>query len=593
MNAILHKNYNYLGGNVIDYFRNINYLDYLYKYKALAVSGKKDFIPLVDLRIDIIENEIIGILQKPLNERSNEEKEIIRLARSYYRSLYKIYPEIAINVNLYRNNIKNAFFDNTDLNDISNFTYNVSVSAKRIYDKFIIGNSLSDKEQIIMFNFFTANIGTKSENLYNAQRNVIKKILSMEDNYHITGKNFYLQFINHEKCKRLNIPDARVYIGNVDINGKSHRDSYGLSYGDTGIISINQSFISNSPRKINFYNISYDVKIAQTMFHELEHYYQWIKMNNKEMSVSSFNSVRSTILRRFLSDSEYNEYMDNYKFNEQEREANVRGWYDTVRFLEKYGDKNRINDINRAIHLEISTDFEKRYGIKKDKKGVFFSTEVYNIYKLKEIVNNNPKLVSEYPQLEVVFNRDGNLKSFTQLVHDYTNLYLDKNKNSVNKSNKLDMYNEFFDYLFGRNDLSKLKLNNFNYDEQMMIFILIRDSYTRECRNLKNMMDVYPFVDNRLFDKYAKIRIDRIKKYYNFICSNQDYIMKLSSLSNVKSFGLLSTDNINRDIESFEERINKNNKYLKGTLLEGEIRNLSKMMGEDEYGRIYGEGKAR
>ena len=570
-------------------------LNDLYKQKSLAINGKQDHIPFVELKIDIIENEIIGILQKPHDTRTNEEKEILRIAKFYYSNLFKYNPKLAISVKLYRNRIKDAFFANSNIDEINAFTSNVAKSAKNIYDKFMNDSVLSDDEQIIMFEFFSVNIGTKSKSIYNAQKNVICKLLLKQDNYHITGKNFYLQFITHEKCQRLGIDDAIVYVGNTDIHGNSHADSFGLSYSTTGIISINQNFVKHKPNDIyNEAGVSYDVKISQTMHHELEHYYQMYKLRNNVVNKSTFDAVRIQIVfRRHLSDSDYDEYMENYKFNEMEREANIRGWYDSVKFFEKYGGEKRIKDISRATHMELTTSFEKGMGVKKDKNNAIFSTEKYNISKLIEVVANNPELVSNYVQLQPIFNIDGKIKGFSQLLSEYTDLFMNKNVDSVVKIDRLGVYDEFFDYLFGRNDLSKLPLEKYSYDQQTMIFILIKDSFERECRNLKNIMSVYPFVNNIFFDVYAKNRLERIKKYYNYLSTNQEYIKKLSDYSYIKTFGLLSINNLNRSLESFEDRINKDNRYLQGTTYGEEIKNLSKLMGEEEYGRIYGQGKSR
>ena len=88
------------------------------------------------------------------------------------------------------------------------------------------------------------------------------------------------------------------------------------------------------------------------------------------------------------------------------------------------------------------------------------------------------------------------------------------------------------------------------------------------------------------------MRIERIKKYYNYLNSNQDVIRELSKKSKVKHFGLLYSDSLKIDVESFESRI-RHNPIFRGTLLEKEIFNLTKLMGEEEYGRIYGSRTAR
>ena len=53
-----------------------------------------------------------------------------------------------------------------------------------------------------MFCFFTTRLGTKNDKIYNCQERLINKIISNNGNVHISGKEFLINFIASEKCKK-------------------------------------------------------------------------------------------------------------------------------------------------------------------------------------------------------------------------------------------------------------------------------------------------------------------------------------------------------------------------------------------------------
>ena len=102
------------------------------------------------------------------------------------------------------------------------------------------------------------------------------------------------------------------------------------------------------------------------------------------------------------------------------------------------------------------------------------------------------------------------------------------------------------------------------------------------------MMDVYQSNNSKAFNVLASNRISRIKKYYTYLIDNQDRIEQLSKLSSIVTGGKARYYNLIKDLESFEDRLEHDNSYLKGTILEKEIRDLTKLMGEEKYKEIYG-----
>ena len=98
---------------------------------------------------------------------------------------------------------------------------------------------------------------------------------------------------------------------------------------------------------------------------------------------------------------------------------------------------------------------------------------------------------------------------------------LNKNIDYKVRQDYYDVYEEMLSFAFEVTNLDKLNIDELSYEEQSNYFSLIADAYEKECRELKNMMDVYLSNNSKVFDVIAMSRIKKIKKYYDYLIKNE------------------------------------------------------------------------
>ena len=418
---------------------------------------------------------------------------------------------------------------------------------------------------MLLFRYLTANINDNFDLFSNVFKNTIKKILELNGNVSIYGKEFLMKFIGYEKCQKLGLEIPPMYITSIHIFDKTKPDFNGLHYADT--ISINYELLNHDGNKeyVEF-GVKNLTKWIQTINHELQHYKQNVDMQKGKFSLSAWNYIKSSILRTYLSKKDFNEYMINYKFVETEREANILGWQETASFLNTYSPHFQ-NEIKEATALSTQTLQTAKYGMKKNdnNKQSIFGIEKYNIEHISKIIKENPHLLQQYKQLNLIFNQNG-VKDLNTLIKEYTYI-LSNNKGKEKEVN--DFYNEVFSYYFIRLDMSKINLNNLSNKEQFNMFGIISDLYKRECESLKDMMDVFKTQDKRknwfdtinrikLFELVGLDRIRRIKKYYSYLSKNIKYIesIKEKTPDGYKIYKIdLNLKQLGSSLASFKDRI--------------------------------------
>lgn len=556
----------------------------MYSKKSMSIRGVEEHSTQIDLYIDIIENEVIRILEKDVSSRNSEEVLILDYARRFYGSLYKNRKLTAISCKIYKKKeLILELFSDSELKEIKNYKEKVSNRAHEYYNKFMRGESLNEIEQSIMFEFLTSCIGAGLKNIYNAQKNVVKKLLTQEDNYHITGKNFLLQFITHEKCKKNNLSDAMVYIGNSDFWGRDFNFG-GCYYGGTGLIIVKEDIVKKFSLENNRQGVASDVSMIHTMFHELEHYKQNCITKNGVINISSINNIINVLSRKYLTDKDFDEYMKNYFFMEKEREANIVGWNETAYFLKEYGNKEKNRDLIKSISNKVNAFLEKSYSLKKTKDGVRVRAEEYNIDNLVNIIKNNPGELQEYPQLKLFFNDNGSRKSLYDIIREYSKIRFDKSIVHSKQSDLMDVYEIFLSPFFSKtNDLSVIKIEQFNEEEKISLFALIVNEYFKEIKKLKSMLDIYDGNKEKYLNFIAYSCVENIKKYYYFLKSNEQVIHDLYNRNNIFVYHL-NIKNLDEELMPFESRINRMDN-IANTAIGKKISELSYLMEENKYGR--------
>lgn len=172
------------------------------------------------------------------------------------------------------------------------------------------------------------------------------------------------------------MPTAKVYISDKDFENRDIKPStLGLSFGNTGLVVINESFVKSNLQER--YDLSKTLiesttkmnLLIHTIHHELQHYKQSHNLENNIINIGSYNMLKNRIFREYLSDAKFNEYKTNYRYRETEREANIVGWRETAEFLKKYASKDKFREIKISSYNSVKTKFDKSYAVSTNKTG--------------------------------------------------------------------------------------------------------------------------------------------------------------------------------------------------------------------------------
>ncbi len=594
MDEILEKNKNLLDKSVFLYFKDGS-IARLYQEKINILNGKSKHNARMEIQIDLIENELLVILNKKWEERTMEEKELLNeVKRFYFVNRNNTY--LLVNSKIFNHQLGEQLFSREEIQEIVDKKNSYARKIKKIYDLYIQGKQISQEDEKELFLYFTSKIGTSHQGLYHCQKQIIRHLFSQNMDYSDEAKNFCIQFITASRCKKMGYPPAKVYISDEDFLGKKLNGASGVSFGDTGLIVLHDKILSSSFREkmdlsgLKLYDVSKLTFLTFLIHHELEHYKQNCYLREGKINLSSYYSLKSGLQRSYLTDlkDNFDEFKVNYAYRETEREANIAGWRETAYFLKEYASKEKFNEIERAS-LNQTKVFKNKsfgYGVTKSKKA--FLLDEYNIRSLMYIVEKNKGLCKQYPLLTLFFHEDGSVKKLLEMVRELTRVCLDKNIDSSKKKEYREVYQEILGYAFSVTDLENTNLSYLNSDEKQEYYLLIAEAYDRECHELKAMMDVYLENNSRTFDYIAQKRIERIKKYFSYLMNHQDEIAELASKSSIVTGGRNREYSLIYSIASFEDRLEKENSYLKGTFLEGAIRDLTRLMGEEKYHEMYG-----
>lgn len=558
------------------------YNDNLYRYGSFNDGKTK-------LKIDILENYIIYLFQK--KNRTLEENDILKKASSFYNEMGKGRKSFLLNSIIF-NNIRylgRSFFKDYDV--IMSRLGSVSKELRQYYDMYMNNSLKSDVEITRLMEFLTGKIG--NDKFKNSLENVFRKLLNSEQDISISEKNFLVQYINYNKCNKLGLPLAKVYITKKDLfDGHDISNDYkGVSHGNTGIIGLNEYEFEKDFNIISKnFNISRGLLCLTTVNHELEHYKQSSMVNSGILNQSSFAMIKNSIFRNYLSTKDFDEFVSNYRYRETEMEANVNGWKDTAKLMESYAKDTKGKEIEQCYYLSGKKYMEKanswqlkKLGDKKKKTTI----ENYNIKNLIEIVKNNPNLLNNFPQLNEFFDKSGNIHKPFAFFEKYTDLELKKLKTSDNNlkeeiNGKQSCYEEFIDYLFINKSFDDLDFSNYgNYEAMLTFFSLLGQMFYKECEQIKNMCSTFDKDNIVDFVVILDKRKSRLDKYFEYINNNQELIGRLNLYNQEHLSERHRLFNWYLDLEKLHDEMRSVDRHIE------RLKNSNDIFKDESYGRRF------
>ena len=264
--------------------------------------------------------------------------------------------------------------------------------------------------------------------------------------------------------------------------------------------------------------------------HENRHSYQSYHVHQPEANLAVFETIKSDLFRKELSTDEFDEYRKNYFFDGMENDANCWGYI----FLEDVLHKNKIDKSMYEIEIDtnlINLHQQQTVGYKTNgnKKR---QMEYFDVYHLSEIVKKRPEYVNEYPMLQIMFTKSGEVKPNQELF-----------KGLIDKENHLDMdkYEVARDFVLKAMDqeIEKQQVEKMSTEEKFDYFIVVFTCLHQELKKLKNATRVIG-KDERLVDAYQHImpkRIKVVRKLLQEINKHAELIDDLASLERYGEYG--------------------------------------------------------
>lgn len=568
---------------------NKRIMSYINEQKALEILRKGEFDEILNSKynrsnpsyitncndlatFDSFENHIANLL---LNTSGKLDKTSISKYRDYLYRTFKRTPNIIFESLMFTNEIAPLLFTESQLKDIVSYKHDSALKSKAIYEKIKKGERTTNEENNLFFNFLMKNITTENKNIINLLDDVYGRLLLLPNINNLKGKEFVLRYTAHLARKDLGIPPVEVYLTNTDLSGISYsKGNYGTSYGNTGIISINKELVDKNITPIP--NIPSIIKFMQTVCHETKHSSQAYKCSINDLSYESFEWLRNCLFKKFLSKEDFDEYTINYSHNEIERDANLYGWHMTEKLLNKYA-PSRKKELESIISANIGEFYKEALANKRDTQKRM-PKEYYNSSMMDKIIKTNPDLVEKYPQLSYIYQKNGQRKSFIELI-EASNL-LSKSTNS------LDISKIFYDYFISdikSGVLSTININSLGKEKQYTLFKQIGNIIINEINLLIRSMSILTQNNVITFEHVNKERISRIHHLLNYLNSYQVLINKLIDEDikeiNKRCFGF-SMSLIDDKLKSLQRRFAKNNQIEQTTIYS----DLMTLNGSDVHG---------
>ncbi len=270
-------------------------------------------------------------------------------------------------------------------------------NLKEISTKAIEGNATSTEKSMLM-EFFCRNIDTDESSLVNAQSKYIEKMLrdnKKTSEYQRSELKFLAKYINNWMTDGLT--DADVYIGECKGNQNG--------YYTNNLIYINKisESLEDLPSFIQF--------VCHLTEHNIQDYYA---TNNKDHALA-LSWITNKLFEKYESTEKYICKKINYRVNEIEKDAEEKGYEFAERFYDEYSLQIKFKGILERRE-NTSRKATNCYDFRVDKEKRKYSREDFIYLKLKEVIHNNPEEISKNLLLLHIFNRNGEMKGFLDLV---------------------------------------------------------------------------------------------------------------------------------------------------------------------------------
>lgn len=471
---------------------------------------------------------------------------------------FKVNFREQVKATYYRNNIKNA---------------------NEFYDKDGNLKNLSQKETEQLMHFFIKNIETNDEKIKGQQVSYIKKLLTEDkktEELNTKEIEFIAKYMNNYMFSSGLIPltynkdeiNNSIYIGEDEAN-------------KGGFQSENEIYINRKSHLTKTIP-----RLMQVICHETEHSIQEFEARKSQKSKRGLDLAINHILRNYYSKNHgYDYYHTNYRVDPIERDSEKTGFWYTKVFLNSIG----FSDISKKVMIAEKSKEKKRqyeYDYRIDENGKKSTREFFLFDKLSSIISQNKNLISEYPSLDILFEKTtGQPKSFEKLITgDF----------KFNDEGKNDIVEDFCKYYISKGELDKMDIKKFPIEVQTNIASRLISILGSEGSLLSRMGNEEPKNTWEQISENDKRHIEifhlkNARNIMNFMNQNYQYFMKLQD--NGMFTSLINMDSYNSHIRMFKY------KTLYENLIYDNENNISKIqqlaLDAEEQKTIYRKNKKK
>lgn len=377
----------------------------------------------------------------------------------------------------------------------------------KLSNKLLNNEKVSNKDMNLILDFFNYNVDNIS--LTNYLDNIYKYILNnYKGEYQISLINYTSRIV----CDYYKIPYTKIYFNNDPFNSE---------------LTINDK---NNYKYIN--------KITNNIYSIIK----LIRLKKELTPLEEFNNIRNIILKKYLDQEEYNNYLNNYKNEKINYYIEEEIWRLVIFILKKYS-SCLYEELNNTKKDTLVKYYYRSLYISNPK---VLNKEKYIVDKLDTIVSSNPNLVNVYPLLNKIYDDKGNKLSIIKIL---------KNEQQLNEKN---IFNDYIVEYIQVGNLIKLDINILNEEEQYLLISKINNLLKIEINEENNLLKIYNLLNQddihmierkKELDTYNFNRVNKIKYYINYLNDNKNII------DNINSY------NINKEIKNTIKSLNnlKNN----------------------------------
>ncbi|MDO5568921.1 MAG: hypothetical protein Q4G04_02255 [bacterium] len=424
------------------------YLDALFRKKYSDFISNRSLI--------LSSNYVFNKLLIQEIDENNLDDTLFELINFKAETLFNLYEskadKIFIDDELFRHENISFYLTEQNYNTLRLYQEEYININRGCYEDFRKGKELN-QEQILKLSLFFIN--TMEADVID--KTVLDKYIGFLNTHHefnsIYNNNLLLQWLKQRYFNELNIPNIPVFVSYYKEELPFEYDEKGTFFlGQNPYIVLNASYLDEILTSDMF----------RVLYHEIFHYVMFYEFDSDKCNDYVMWEIFHLLISSYFNC--YNYYQKNYKNLEIEVLADIYG-------IERTNDLKKILDFD-----DFFTDFDD--SILNDLITILYTGNkrtndlrkswIFNVESMNTILKNNIGYLQFYPQLNTLYQENGEIRQLEDLLMNYHQYIAD---------NSCKLYEDYLNYQVLRNEIYFIKLETLPIEERRAIvnnlFILL------------------------------------------------------------------------------------------------------------------------